>query len=601
MPGAAERARGRSMPPVNSLPAAGRRAGSPAAMAEPLPRHNRRTGAIRQFAPPALVGTVAAPSVRRPHRRAGSPSRSLLAEPFSAQPPAQRSLCPASPPRYAESVPGSSGLRLFMRYLDLAVIVCYLAAITWFGARFRSRQKSLRDYFLGGRTAPWWAISLSIVSAETSTLTIISTTALAFTGNLGFLQIVLGYLVARIVISVLFLPHYFRGEMFTAYELMRRRFGERIRKLTASIFLVTRALAEGVRVFAISLVIAIVLGTGEVASIILITVLTLFYTFEGGMTAVIWTDVVQMSLYVFGAILSFFVILAKIPGGWEHVATVAGAAHKFTIFDFHFSPTMSFFSRTYTFWAGLAGGTFLTTASHGTDQLMVQRLLSARNESQSRAALLSSWAVILVQFTLFLLIGILLFVYYGDNHMPAPTAVGRSNDSLYPDFIWHNLPPGAAGLVIAAILAAAMANLSAGLNSLASTTVVDFVKARSRSSSDAHSLRLARGSTILWGAVLLGIGILARRWGSVLEAGLTIASIPSGALLGVFLLGVLTRKPREGAAVAGVACGLAVILYVRFWTSIAFTWYVLIGTTVTFSAGCLASLFQRPRPEPAKD
>src|SRR5580765_3679023 len=232
-----------------------------------------------------------------------------------------------------------------MHYFDLAIIFVYLVAITVFGARFRSGQKNLRDYFLGGRTAPWWAIALSIVSAETSTLTIVGTPALAFNGNLGFLQLVFGYLLARIVISILFLPHYFRGEMFTAYELMRRRFGERIRKLTASIFLVTRALAEGVRVFAISLVISIVLGTGELSSIVLITVLTLFYTFEGGMTAVIWTDVVQMSLYVVGAVLSFFIILHKIPGGWEHVVAVAGAAHKFTIFDFRFAPDMAFLDR----------------------------------------------------------------------------------------------------------------------------------------------------------------------------------------------------------------------------------------------------------------
>src|SRR3984885_6767365 len=225
-----------------------------------------------------------------------------------------------------------------MRYLDLAIVAAYLIAITWFGARFRRGQASLRDYFLGGRNAPWWAISLSIVSAETSTLTIVGTPALAFTGNMGFLQIVLGYLLARIVISVLFLPQYFRGEMFTAYELMRRRFGERIRKLTAGTFLILRTLAEGVRVFAISIVISIVLGTGEIVSILVIVCLTLFYTFEGGMTAVIWTDAVQMSLYVIGAVISFFVILGKIPGGWAHVAAVAGAAHKFTIFDFRFSP-----------------------------------------------------------------------------------------------------------------------------------------------------------------------------------------------------------------------------------------------------------------------
>src|SRR5579863_4899437 len=281
-----------------------------------------------------------------------------------------------------------------MHYLDLAVILVYLAGITWFGARFRTGQKSLRDYFLGGRSAPWWAISLSIVSAETSTLTIVGTPALAFNGNLGFLQIVVGYLLARIVISVLFLPQYFRGEMFTAYELMRRRFGERIRKLTASIFLLTRALAEGVRVFAVSLVVSVVLGTDEVASVILITVLTLFYTFEGGMTAVIWTDVVQMTLYVVGAVVSFFVILGDIPGGWPHVAQVAEAAHKFTVFDFRFGWNMAFFARTYTFWAGLAGGAFLTMASHGTEQLMVQRLLSARSQAQSRTALLGSWLLI---------------------------------------------------------------------------------------------------------------------------------------------------------------------------------------------------------------
>jgi solute:Na+ symporter, SSS family len=467
-----------------------------------------------------------------------------------------------------------------MRYIDLAVILVYLAGITWFGARFRSGQKSLRDYFLGGRTAPWWAISLSIVSAETSTLTIVGTPALAFSGNMGFLQIVLGYLLARIVISILFLPQYFRGEMFTAYELMRRRFGERIRKLTASIFLVTRALAEGVRVVAISLVISIILGSGELASIALIVALTLFYTFEGGMTAVIWTDVVQMSLYVIGAVVSFFVILGKIPGGWAHVADVAGAAHKFTIFDFRFAFNMQFFSRTYSFWAGLAGGCFLTTATHGTDQLMVQRLLSARNEGQSRAALLASWVVILIQFTLFLLIGILLFVYYGDAHLAAPSQLDR----LYPEFIWNNLPVGVAGLLIAAILAAAMANLSAALNALSSTVVVDFLHG--------GSIRLARRTTVIWGSILLAVAILLRHSRSVLEAGLTIGSIPAGALLGVFLLGVLTKKPGEKAAMTGVAAGLTAILLVRFETPIAWSWYVLIGTVTTFLAGLAGSLFE---------
>ncbi len=482
-----------------------------------------------------------------------------------------------------------------MHVLDLVTIAVYLIAITWFGAHFRKSQRDLKDYFLGGRNAPWWAIALSIVSAETSTLTVIGTPALSFSGNFQFLQLVLGYLLARMVISALFLPQYFRGEMFTAYELMRRRFGERIRRLTAATFLVLRALAEGVRVFAISIIVAIVLGTGQLVSIIVIVCLTLFYTFEGGMTAVIWTDAIQMVLYVVGAVLSFWVILHQIPGGWEHVAAVAGAAHKFQVFDFRFAWTPEFFSRSYSFWAGLIGGCFLTTASHGTEQLMVQRLLAAKTENQSRAALFSSWIVIFFQFALFLFIGVLLFVHYSDAGIPAP----QSTDSIYPMFIWNSLPPGVAGLVIAAILAAGMSNLSAALNSLASTTVMDFYKPfatrkdarRDSAASDAHFLGVARWATVVWGVVLFLVGLVARHVGSVLEAGLTIASILYGSLLGVFLLGLLTKRVRENAAMIAMIAGLLLMIYVHAATHIAFTWYVVIGTTATFSTGYVISLF----------
>lgn len=469
-----------------------------------------------------------------------------------------------------------------MRTADLAVILLYLIGITWFGARFKESQKSLKDYFLGGRTTPWWAIGFSIVSAETSTLTVIGTPALSFNGNFGFLQVVFGYLLARLVISALLLPHYFRGEMFTAYELMQRRFGPNIRKFTAGAFLVLRALAEGVRVFAISIVISIILGTGEALSIALIVALTIFYTFEGGMTAVIWTDVIQMVLYVGGAILSFFVILGKIPGGWDHVMAVAEPLGKLTVFDFRFSPSMEFFSRTYNFWAGIIGGCFLTTASHGTEQLMVQRLLSARNEGESRLALFASWAVIFFQFTLFLAIGLLLFVYYQDNGLPAPA----KPDRIYPEFIWNNLPPGIAGLVTAAILAAAMSNLSAALNSLASTTVMDFYKplaeARGQHRTDTQWLAIARRSTLFWGAALFAIALLAQQVSSVLEAGLGIASVVYGALLGAFLLGILTNRVGERAAIAGMAASLLAMLFVRLATPVAWTWYVLTGTCVTF-------------------
>jgi SSS family transporter len=478
-----------------------------------------------------------------------------------------------------------------LRYPDLAIIALYLAGITWFGAHFRHSQKSLKDYYLGGRNAPWWAIALSIVSAETSTLTIIGTPTLAFAGNLAFLQVVFGYLLARVAISTLFLPHYFRGETFTAYELMERRFGVRLRRLTAGTFLVVRGLAEGIRVFAISIVISIILGTGEMASIVLIVCLTLFYTFEGGMTAVIWTDVVQMFLYVFGAVVSFYVILQHIPGGWGHVVAVAGPAGKFALFDFRFAPTAEFFARKYTFWSGLIGGCFLTTASHGTEQLFVQRLLAARSQAQSRLALFASWAVILVQFSLFLGIGVILYVFYQDANLRPP----QPPDWLYPGFIWRYLPPGLAGLAIAAVLAAAMSNLSAALNSLSSTTILDFYKPLRPGRSEQSYVKLARAATLIWGLALVGVGAVARHWGPVLEAGLTVASIAYGGLLGVFLLGVLTRRVGENAALLGMAAGLAMLVYVRLDTGIAWTWYVAIGSSVTFLTGWLASLFWKER------
>ncbi len=482
-----------------------------------------------------------------------------------------------------------------MRPLDLAVVALYLAAITWFGARFRRSQHTLRDYFLGGRNTPWWAIAYSIVSAETSTLTVIGTPALAFRGDFGFLQVVLGYLLARIVISTLFLPHYFRGELFTAYELMQRRFGQRLRRLTAGLFLLLRALAEGVRVFAISIVVSIILSLAPTWAIVVIVALTLFYTFEGGMTAVIWTDVVQMALYISGAVLSLATILSQLPGGWPQVMALAVPAGKFQIFDFRFAPTLAWFSQPYTFWAGVVGGTFLTTASHGTEQLMVQRLLAARDIRDSRKALFASWVVVCAVFMLFLTIGVILWALYQTNHLSAPAKL----DAIYPRFIWDHLPVGIAGLVIAAILAAAMSNLSAALNSLSSTTVMDFYRPIRPRLSEGHYLSVARFATLGWGVVLLAVGIVAQRVDSVLEAGLGIASILYGGLLGVFLLGVLSKKVGEAAAMGGMAAGVAGNLVIRFATPIAFTWYVPIGTALTMlvalAAAAIHGDFRQPR------
>ncbi len=467
-------------------------------------------------------------------------------------------------------------------WLDLSVILVYLIGITAFGARFRSGQHTLKDYFLGGRTIPWWAIALSIVSAETSILTIIGTPGQAYAGNLGFLQVAIGYLLARVVITFVLLPHYFRGELYTAYQLIERRFGRQLKRMTAGAFLVIRSLAEGVRVFAISILVGIVLGTGELTSVVIITLLTLVYTFEGGMTAVIWTDVIQMSIYIVGAVLGFFLLLQHIPGGWGEVVSVAAAnGGKFTVFNFAFDLT-----TTYTFWGGILGGMFLTTASHGTDQLMVQRLLAARDEIDSRKALFFSWLVIFCQFTLFLVIGVMLFVYYHRF----PHAAFARNDAIFPTFIVENFPPVAAGIVIAAILAAAMSNLSAALNSLASTSIMDFYRGNNPGKDESHYLWMSRLATLAWGAILIVIALASSKYRkSVFEMGLSIASVAYGALLGVFLLGVLTKRATQSGTIVGMAAGLATMVYVSSRTSIAFTWYVLIGTVVTFSVGIAAS------------
>jgi SSS family transporter len=470
--------------------------------------------------------------------------------------------------------------------LDLGIVVAYLIGVTLFGIAFRRGQHTVRDYFLGGRTAPWWALALSIVATETSTLTIIGTPALAFAGNLTFLQLVLGYLVGRIVIVLLFLPQYFRGEFYTAYQLMERRFGARVKAVAASTFLVTRALAEGVRIAAIALVVKAAFGTEQRTSVLLIMALVLVYTFEGGMKAVIWTDVVQFILYFSGSLAAFVLLLHRIPGGWLSVVDAAAATDKFRIFDFSFSLLDP--AKTYTFWSGVIGGGFLTMASHGTDQSIVQRLLAAKSEQESKIALLASGVIIFFQFALFLVLGVGLYAWHG-----APAIhPGQSYDWVFPDFIVTAIPSGLRGMVIAAIFAVAMSNASGSLNSLAASSVIDFRHLRGNSAPGSDNperfLRLSRWMTLVWGVVLAMLGTF--QWGPMLEAGLTIASITFGSLLGLFLLAFLLPGATATGALAGMFVGLVVMVFVHFRTPLLWTWYVLAGAGITFLTGTLASL-----------
>jgi solute:Na+ symporter, SSS family len=471
--------------------------------------------------------------------------------------------------------------------VDLIIVIVYLLGVTALGMRFRRGQQGARDYFLGGRTAPWWALAFSIVATETSTLTIIGTPAISYGGNLTFLQLVFGYLVGRALIVLILLPGYFRGEFFTAYALIEKRFGERMRAIAASTFLITRAVAEGVRVAAIALVVSVVLGTSEQLAVLIVIALTIAYTFEGGMKAVIWTDVAQLFLYLSGSAVTFWVVLHRIPGRWSEVTQIAAAAgHKLQILDFSFD-----FSKKYTFWSGIVGGAFLTMATHGTDQTIVQRLLAARSERDSGRALLTSGVIVLVQFAVFLLIGVLLFVFAQHAPLLAP---GERVDRILPLFLVREMPPGLAGLLLASIIAVAMSNAAGSLNSLAASSVMDFSRLWGKSTDPATFLRLSRRMTLFWGLVLMAFGFV--RWTQLLEAGLTVVSLPFGSLLGLFLLGTLDRNANARGALAGMFAGLAVILSVWWFTSIAFTWYFLIGASITFLVGAVVSrLAQTPQ------
>src|SRR5438876_1096738 len=486
--------------------------------------------------------------------------------------------------------------------IDYAVLLVYLIGITVFGTLFRRTQRSVKDYFVGARNIPWLVIGLSIVATETSTLTLVGVPALAYStfakpeqgGNLSYLQVVFGYIIARVLISLLFIPAYFQGELLTAYELLRRRFGVQTKNFAASLFLVMRALAEGVRVFAASIVLSAVLSVSLPGlpllwlwSIIIVGLLTLIYTFEGGIAAVIWTDLVQLIIYIGGSLLAAYQLVHLVPGGWNAIATQAQAAGKFQLTSFKFD-----FGVPFTFWAGLLGGTFLTMASHGTDQLLVQRLLTCRNKRESQKALILSGFVILFQFTLFLTIGVMLYVYYKSSPLTTKLA---SNDEIFPTFIVQRLPHGISGLVIAAIFAAAMSNLSGSLNSLSSSTVLDFYKPLLRPQASDHDLlKLSRWLTAAWGIVLIAIAVLASSWGSVFTTGLTIASLVYGPMLGAFLLGVLTRRANQVGVMTGMALSLASMLFImtQFSAAVAWTWYVLIGTIVCFSVGYAVSLLK---------
>jgi solute:Na+ symporter, SSS family len=443
---------------------------------------------------------------------------------------------------------------------------------------------------------PWWAVAFSIVATETSTITFISVPGIAFArgGNFQFLQLVFGYLLGRIVISLLFIPSYFRGELLTVYQLLDRRFGGKIKMLAASLFVVMRNIADGIRLLLTAIVLAAVytsfqpganVETITIASIVLIGVAMIIFTYFGGMEAVIWVEVVQLGIYIAGAIAAAIVLINAINGGFATANALAHQFGKYSVFDFAFD-----YTKTYTFWSGLIGGCFLTMSTHGTDQYLVQRYLCTDRPRKAIVALLTSGAIVLAQFIGFLFIGVLLFAFY----YPA-TEQFTSGDRVFPDFITKHMPSGLSGLVVAAIFAAAM---SSSLNSIAATAVNDLYKPFRPARADKHYLKVSHVLTLVWGVVQILVALAVRNQpGSALSKALSIASLINGPILGVFLVGTFLRRVSQPPALIGMIVSSAVMLYIFFVrTDIAWTWYVFIGSVITFVVAWLASFAFEPAP-----
>ncbi len=494
--------------------------------------------------------------------------------------------------------------------LDAVVVIVYLIGTTAAGVWLGRGQKSAKDYFVvSGHRVPWWAVLFSIVATETSALTFISIPGLAYIGNLGFLQIAIGYLVGRVIIAFTLLPKYYEGELVTAYALLEQRFGQGTRRFASLVFMVTRVFGDSVRLFATAIPVALLIGpivppeyVGP-ASILILGACTVVYTYHGGMRAVIWTDVIQIGVYLLGGIGALWLIGGDVVGGWSRIFSDADARGQLQMLDLYTG-----FDRPHTLWAGLIGGAFLSMASHGVDQMIVQRLLAAGDLRLARRALIGSGFVVFAQFALFLVIGVGLYAFYGGESFPRP-------DAIFPRFIVEVMPPGFTGIVIAAVLAAAMSTVSSSINSLAAATVHDLYLPLTGTRADAPTLlRTSKRFTLFWAAVLIIAALLYSDEGTpVVTIALAIASFTYGGLLGGFSLALFVPRAAQRDAILGMSVGIGVMSVVVFAgplgtaipalaplltpvTGIAWPWFVLIGTTLTFVTGTVSSRFHSAPP-----
>ena len=492
--------------------------------------------------------------------------------------------------------------------IDAIVLVVYLAGVVLLGAWLGRGRQDAKRYLLGGNNTPWWAILGSIVATETSTVTFLSVPGIAFAsgGDLRFLQLAIGYIVGRSLIVIWLLPQYFRGELFTVYALLQDRFGASTQKLASLIFLVTRNLGDGLRLFLTALILKVTLGWSLPACVIAIGIATIIFTFFGGMQSVIWNDCLQLVVYMVGGLVALLLIASRIDGGMGGVWEFAETTGRLRMLDFPIIDERGLrFGEKYTFWAGLVGGAFLTLGTHGTDQMMVQRALAARSQADAGRALIASGFAVFLQFAMFLLVGIALAAFYTAH---PPKAEFESNDQVFSTFIVTEMPQGIGliGFLLAAVFSAAMSTLSSSLNSSATSVVADWFQPTWPNMSDERVVQLSRAMTVCFGVTQIAIGIWAETWGeAVITNALAIAGFSAGLLLGLFALGLILPNANEASALVGLAGGLCVLLLVKFvlgspdssWSyPIAWPWLPVIGSVTTFAFGGLASAYTTLEP-----
>jgi SSS family transporter len=468
------------------------------------------------------------------------------------------------------------------RIIDFAVILLYLGIVLLFSFYYKKKGQTVKEYFLGAEDVPWWAVTFSIIAAETSTLTFISIPGLAYITNLNFLQVTFGYAIGRIIVSKYFLPAYFKGDLTTAYSFLEKRFGIKTRSIASVVFLFTRTAADGVRLFATAIPLKLLLGIEYPYAILIIAIVSLAYSWVGGVKGIIWADVIQMGVYLIGAVLSIIIIFSETSIPFSTLF----AQGKLQIINLNFGNSIgSFFSQPYTIISSILGGTFLSMSTHGADQLIVQKLLATKNLKTAQKALSASGLVVIFQFFLFLLLGAGLYLFYGKLDI--------KSDEIFPKFIIENLPAGLSGFVIAGLLAAALSTLAASISSMSSSALFDLFTKKVENFKN-HSFVITILSIVWTSILVISSFFFMNTSRAVVEIALSISSFTFGGLLGIFLLGMLYKKADEKAAIFAFCFATICISFVILYNLTAWTWFILIGVVITLISGIIfTQLFSR--------